>query len=186
MLKTEKDCTRIQPTKPQKEIRKKHYLRWAYPCTEKIQHVHISSTSGSTKYTSINDWKIHNGSSDHDRTSTCLKVTYKNVNDAERWSGSLISKTDPKKYQRNMMEQDGTTLQTQVLAYQMLSWMIATYKVKWYLIAATRETVKWTNECWYNLRSSPTTVVHFYNMGINDLKSTMWEIIWLLVIHVYR
>lgn len=43
----------------------------------KVKHVRISSTSGSTKYTSINDWKIHNGSSDHDRTSTCLNITYK-------------------------------------------------------------------------------------------------------------
>ena len=49
----------------QKEIRKKHCLRRAYPCSEKVKHVRISSTSGSTKYTSINDWKIHNGSSDH-------------------------------------------------------------------------------------------------------------------------
>jgi len=57
--------------------------RRAYPCSEKVKHVRISSTSGSTKYTSINDWKIHNGSSDHDRTSTCLNITYKNVNDAE-------------------------------------------------------------------------------------------------------
>ena len=43
----------------------------------KVKHVRISSTSGSTKYTSINDCKIHNGSSDHDRTSTCLNITYK-------------------------------------------------------------------------------------------------------------
>ena len=48
-----------------KEIRKKHCLRRAYPCSGKVKHVRISSTSGSTKYTSINDWKIHNGSSDH-------------------------------------------------------------------------------------------------------------------------
>ena len=61
----------------------------------KAKHVRISSTSGSTKYTSINDCKIHNGSSDHDRTSTCLNITYKTVNDAEKYNGSLISKTDP-------------------------------------------------------------------------------------------
>ena len=40
------------PTKPQKEIRKKHCLRQVYPCLEKVKHVHISSASGSTKYTS--------------------------------------------------------------------------------------------------------------------------------------
>ena len=83
LSKTEKDFTRVHPTKPQKEIRKKHYLRWEYPCLEKVKHVSISITSRSTKYTSIEDWKIHNGSSDHDRTSTCLNITYKNVDDAE-------------------------------------------------------------------------------------------------------
>jgi len=82
-VKTEKDFTRVQPAKPQKEIRKKHCLRREYPCSEKVLHVHISSTSESTKYISIKDWKIHNGSSDHDRTSKCLNITYKNVNDAE-------------------------------------------------------------------------------------------------------
>ena len=65
LSKTEEDFTRIQPAKPPKEIRKKHCLRRAYPCSEKVKHVRISSTSGSTKYTSINDCKIHNGSSDH-------------------------------------------------------------------------------------------------------------------------
>ena len=112
-------------------------------------------------------------------TSTCLNTTYKTVNDAEKYNGSLISKTDPKRYQLNMMEKDGSTLQTQVPAYRMSPWLIATYKVEWYQLAATRATVKWTNECWYNLRSSPTAVVHFFTMGINDLKSTMWEIVWL-------
>ena len=43
----------------------------------KVKHVRISSTNGSTKYKNINDWKIHNGSSDHDQTSTCLNITYK-------------------------------------------------------------------------------------------------------------
>ena len=63
--------------------------------------------------------KIHNGSSDHDRTSTCLNITYKTVNDAEKYNGSLISKIDPKRYQLNMMDKDGTALQTQVSAYRM-------------------------------------------------------------------
>ena len=71
-------------------------LRRAYPCLEKLNHVRIASTIGSTTYTSIKDWKIHNGSSNHDRTGTCLNITYKNINDAEGWSWSLISKTDPK------------------------------------------------------------------------------------------
>ena len=31
--------------------------------------------------------KVHNGSSDHNRTSTCLNITYKKmINEAERWS----------------------------------------------------------------------------------------------------
>ena len=65
LSKTEKDFTRVQPAKPQKEIRKKHCLRRAYPCLDKFKYVFISSTSRSTKYKSIEDWKIHNGSSDH-------------------------------------------------------------------------------------------------------------------------
>ena len=85
----------------------------------KAKHVRISSTSGSTKYTSIDDCKIHNGSSDHDRISTCLNITYKTVNDAGNCNGSLISKTDPKRYRLNMMDKDGTALQTQVSAYRM-------------------------------------------------------------------
>ena len=65
LSKIEKDFTRFQPAKPQKEIRKKHCLKRAYPCSKKVQHVRISSTRRSTKYTSRTDWKIHNGSSDH-------------------------------------------------------------------------------------------------------------------------
>ena len=52
-------------------------------------------------------------------TSTCLNITYKTINDVEKYNGSLISKTNPKRYQLNMMEKDGTTLQTQVPAYRM-------------------------------------------------------------------
>ena len=55
LSKNKKDFTRVQPAKPQKEIRKKHYLRPAYPCSEKVKHICISSISGSTKYTSIKD-----------------------------------------------------------------------------------------------------------------------------------
>lgn len=39
--------------------------------------------------------KVHNGSSDHDRTSTCLNITYKKmISESEIWSWSLMSKID--------------------------------------------------------------------------------------------
>jgi len=35
-------------------------------------------------YTSIKELKVHNESSDHDRKSTCMNITYKKtINDAE-------------------------------------------------------------------------------------------------------
>ena len=45
---------------------------------------------------------------------------------------------------------------------------------------------KWTEKCWCNLRSSPITMAQFYTMGINELKSIMWEIVWLPVNNVNR
>lgn len=96
-VKNQRGHHQIPACQATKGDQKETLFEMGIPMLKKVKHVCISSTRRSTKYTSINDWKIHNGSSDHDRTSTCLNITYKTVNDVDRYNGSLISKTDPQK-----------------------------------------------------------------------------------------
>ncbi len=187
LSKTEKDFTRFQLAKPiKRRSERNNCLRWAYPCSEKVKHVRISSTSGSTMYTSIKNWKY---TMDHLIMIKQVRIWISHI---RRWSMKLKDEADhwfQKLIPIVQNEHDGIRwyyIATRMPAYRMSLWRTATYNMEWCQLAAIGATGKWTKECWCISRSSPTTVVHFYTMGINDLKSTMWGIIWLLVINVYR
>lgn len=76
---------RIQPTKTSKEIIKKLLSEAGIPMLRNSKAcLHVKYKSGSNMHISINELKIHNGSSDHNHESSCLNITYREIiNDAE-------------------------------------------------------------------------------------------------------
>ena len=132
----ERILSRLRRTSPefslqshQKRSKRIFYLRWAYPCSEKVKHVLILSTSRSNMYTGIKKLKVHNGSSNRDKKSTCLNITHKKtINDAEGWSWSLMSKTDPNSTKWTWWNK-WYYIATRMPTYKMSLWRTITYKV---------------------------------------------------------
>ena len=129
MSKTEKDFTRFQPAKPSKRSERNNCLRRVYPCSEKVNHVHISSTSGSTMYTSIKNWKYI---MDH---LIVIEKVHVWISHIRRWSMKLEDEADhwcQKLIPIVPNEHDGIRwyyIATQMPTYKMLLWRTATYKV---------------------------------------------------------
>ena len=82
----ERIMPRLRSTSPkfslpshQKGSERNCYLRRAYPCSEKVKHVHISSTNRSNMYTSIKNWKYIMGHLILIDKSTCMNITYQKM-----------------------------------------------------------------------------------------------------------
>ena len=179
--RTREDFTRFQPAKNQwKKPESQLMLRRAYPCSVKNTS-YGKYWNRSNMYTSITELKVHSESSEQGpERQVCINVhvshieSWSKIIQLDVWSSNWISK-----YRIIRGGSNGTITQLGDQHIRCCCAELQHIRVDGNTGRNWENCQQWTEKCWCNPRSSPITTAQFYTLGINELKSTMWEIVGL-------